>query len=745
MANQGLFLRNSLRNYFCLLFLILFTTTGIYAQTITGTVTDEQNVPLPGATVLVKGEKKGTATNENGKFTLEEVKMGTTLMISYIGFVSIEVVVDSTDLTVTLKDGAQLDEVIITSEKRETSLQKTPISVTAVEGRTLRAQGISTIDQVLRDIPNIQVQGAARGFVVAMRGIGSDLPPGVGESSVSTNYDGVYNFRAEAGTLGLFDLERVEALRGPQATLYGRNATGGVVNFISRNPTFNLGGYGIVETGNYGLLRAEGALNVPLSDKMAVRTSFAGINRDGYLTNGQNDAVGMGLRTKLKYLFSDITNVVLNYEYNKLGGKGFGFSTIDDFNSGNPLQNNTTENQSQDYESYKFWIDFNTEIGPGNLTLLPSYQTAKGVVFGDNGMGLQRSEDPKEAIQTSFEARYASKPESKVNWVVGYYFYGLENNIAGFNGDGQDKTESSSFFGQVTVPLTEQFRAVAGLRYASDTKSFDFPQSMPPNGEENWKTFDWKGGLEYSFAENKLAYFTVASGHRPGGFNSFPGAGGASFDPEELLSYELGFKTRFADNKAQINGALFYYDYKDFQVADFYFPPGSPFPVLEITNHDALNRGLELETRYAIGKKTNLKVNFTYLESTYEEDFDQNGGPGEPPLQMNGKTLPHAPATTYNFSLDHTFISKKGLKIVPTLSLRRTAERYVAPYLGPNQLQEAFSIFDASVRILSPNGKVTFNAYARNMGDYVQKTAFFGNSVIPGAPIQCGANIQINF
>ena len=746
MTNQDLIFKTGIRrNCICLLLLVFFTMTGVYAQTITGTVTDEQNVPLYGATVLVKGERKGTSTNENGKFTLEEVKMGTTLMVSYIGFVSIEVVVDATDLTITLKEGAQLGEVIITSEKRETSLQKTPISVTAVKGSTLRAQGISTIDQVLRDVPNIQVQGAARGFVVAMRGIGSDLPPGVGESSVSTNYDGVYNFRAEAGTLGLFDLERVEALRGPQATLYGRNATGGVVNFISRNPTFNLGGYGLVEAGNYGLLRAEGALNVPLSDKMAIRTSFAGINRNGYLTNGQNDAVGMGLRTKLKYLFSDNTDIVLNFEYNKLGGKGFGFSTINDFNSGNPLKNNTTENQSQDYESYKFWFDFNTEIGPGVLTVLPSYQVAKGVVFGDNGMGLQRSEDPKEAIQTSFEARYASKPESKVNWVVGYYFYGLENNIAGFNGDGQDKTESSSFFGQITVPLTERFRAVAGLRYASDTKSFDFPTSMPPNGEENWKTFDWKGGLEYSFAENKLAYFTVASGHRPGGFNSFPGAMGASFDPEELLSYELGFKTRFADNKIQINGALFYYDYKDFQVADFFFPPGSPFPVLEITNHDALNRGIELETRYALGKNTNLKANFTYLKSTYEEDFDQNGGPGEPVLQMNGETLPHAPATTYNLSLDHTFISKNRLSITPTLSFRRTAERYVAPYLGPNQLQEAFSIFDASVRIISPNGQVTFNAYARNIGDYVQKTAFFGNAVIPGAPIQWGGNIQINF
>jgi len=730
------------------IYLFLFMLVGVgnlFAQTITGTVTDEANNPLFGATVLVKGERKGTSADENGRFTLENTTMGTTLMISYVGFIGKEVPVVSTELTVVLQEGAKLDEVTITAEKRETSLQKAPISVTAVQGTRLRDLGLTTVDQVLRDVPNIQVQGAARGFVVAIRGIGSDLPPGVGESSVSTNYDGIYNFRAEAGTLGLFDLERVEALRGPQATLYGRNATGGVVNFISRNPTDVLGGYALVEAGNYGLLRAEGAVNVPLGERLAVRTSFAGINRNGYLTNGQNDAVGMGIRTKLKYLFSDNTDIVLNYENNKLGGKGFGFTSIADYNSGNELLNNTTENQSQDYQSYKFWVDFNSEIGPGVLTLLPSYQVARGVVFGDNGMGLQRSEDPKEAIQTSMEARYASKPESKVNWVLGYYYYGLENNIAGFNGEGTDETKSSSFFGQVTLPLTNSFRAVAGLRYASDTKSFDFPSSMPPNGEKNWKTFDWKGGLELSLAENTLTYLTVASGHRAGGFNSFPGAGAASFDPEELLSYELGFKSLMAEGKVQINGALFYYDYKDFQVADFYFPPGSPFPVLEITNHDAINRGVELETRYALGSRTNLKFNFTYLKSTYEEDFDQNGGPGEPVLQMNGETLPHAPATTFNIGLDHTFVADNGLTVTPNLNYRKTAERYVAPYLGPNQLQEAFSIVDASLKIQSPNRKASFTAYARNAFSYVQKMAFFGNSVIPGAPIQWGFNMQYNF
>ncbi|MDZ7879951.1 MAG: TonB-dependent receptor [Saprospiraceae bacterium] len=749
-----------MKHFFCLLFcLLLGSFSSLFAQSgkLSGKVTGSDGSPLVGATVLVKGTTNGATTDANGVFILANVATGTPLMVSYVGHTTIEIVA-ADNLSISLTEGAALEEIIVTADKREESIQKTSMSISAIKGITLRENGLTSVDQILRDVPNVNVQGAARGFVIAMRGIGSDLPPGVGESSVSTNYDGIYNFRAEAGTLGLYDMERVEALRGPQATLYGRNATGGVVNFISKDPTNKLEGYGSVERGSYNLLRLEGAVNVPLSDKISVRTSFANVNRDGYLSNGQNDAVGSGVRTKLKFSPSDDVTIKLNYEFNKLGGKGPGFTPYSTYSvyekSGvvdSALYNPTTDNQQQTYVANKVWADMSFNVGPGVISLIPAYQHAKGKVWGDNGRGLSSSLDPKSAIQKSFEARYGAKAGSKINWVAGFYYYDLENNIFG-NGPppavlNTDKTKSSSVFGQVTIPVASSFRALVGARYASDTKSYIQPSNNPSTAEKNWKAFDWKVGLEADLAENSMAYLTVATGHRAGGFNSFPGGGGKTFNPESLISYELGTKNKLADNRLLVNAALFYYNYKGFQVADFFFPPGSPFPVLELTNHDVINRGLELETKYAASRNTNLKFNFTYLKSTYNEDFVLHGGPldGPDPLQMNGKTLPHAPGLTLNVGIDHSFVTDSKLRITPSISYRHNGEQWVAPFLGASQYQKGFSIIDVSVKIAAPNGRVSLNAYARNASNYVQKIAFFGDSALTGAPRQIGLVLSAMF
>ena len=302
MKQQSFYSAILAKKQFFLFILFLFACYGgLSAQSVSGKVVDEDGLGLIGATVLVKGEKKGTATDATGGFTLEDVADGTVLMVSYTGYVGTEVTVDSRNLTITLEQGQTLTDIVVTAAKTENTLQKTGISVTTVDGLKLRETGVSSTDQALRDVPNVVVQGAARGFVVAMRGVGSDLPPGVGESAVSTNFDGIYNFRAESGTLGFYDMNRIEVLRGPQGTLYGRNATGGVVNVISNDPVLGkYEGYGTVDVGNYDQLRVEGAANAPIGENVAARVSFASINRDGYLSNGTNDAVGSGMRAKLE-------------------------------------------------------------------------------------------------------------------------------------------------------------------------------------------------------------------------------------------------------------------------------------------------------------------------------------------------------------------------------------------------------------------------------------------------------------
>jgi iron complex outermembrane recepter protein len=312
-----------------------------------------------------------------------------------------------------------LEEITVTAEKREANLQDTPLSVTAVTGDLINQIGAFNADEVLKNVPNVVVQRAARGYVVAIRGLGSDLPPGQGDSSVSTNFDGVYNYAAESGTLGYYDLERVEVLRGPQGTLYGRNATAGVVNVISREPSDILEGYGTIEMGNYSLLRMEGAVNVPLNDNFSARTTFVSINRDGFLSNGDDDAVGSSGRIKLRYKPNDNLKVVFSSEYTKLGGHGPGGSK-DGFIAAYEVENNQIS-----YKSYKFNANVEFTAGPGVFTFIPSYAYQDGTVIGWDGRSnsFQKSWDPMDTVTKSAELRYASKSDSEIKWIGGLYYY----------------------------------------------------------------------------------------------------------------------------------------------------------------------------------------------------------------------------------------------------------------------------------------------------------------------------------
>jgi iron complex outermembrane receptor protein len=648
-------------------------------------------------------------------------------------------------------DAFMLEEVTVTAEKREASLQKTAMSMAAVTGENIREQGLISVEDVLKDVPNVVIQGAAKGFAIAIRGLGSDLPPGIGESSVSTNFDGVYNYRSEAGTLGFYDLARVEVLRGPQGTLYGRNATGGVVNVISNAP--NIGefeGYGTVEIGNYSMLRTEGAVNVPVNDDAAARMAFVSVNRDGFFSNGMGDAVGSSAKTRVRYNPSEDVDMTVSGEFTKIGGKAVGFSTYSDFISGNPYYSSLSENLSQNYQSYKLSANVEFAAGPGVVTFIPSYQHAEGTHWSDRGTYLEKLLDPADAVQYSAELRYGSGPDADIKWVGGLYYYDLQNDSQGGNNPllTSDMTTSYAAFGQVTVPLTDSLRAILGLRAAYDEKSYDNPNKTPCEGENNWTAFDWKAGLEADLADGILGYLTLASGHRPGGFNTM--GEGDKFEPEALTSAEIGIKSRFMNQRIQVNANAFYYDYKDFQVMDFYVDMTTApffFAILENVG-DVTNFGGELETELLLTRNTVANFAVTYLKSEFQDDYILHGGSADPPgtiENMKGKSLPHAPELTLKGSLEHSFVFADGDSLIPKIDVRWTDDQYVAPFPGEAQFQEAHAIYDVSLRYSPADKNWSVNAYMKNAGDEVVKTAAFGDSIMVNNPRLYGVVFSAKF
>lgn len=625
----------------------------------------------------------------------------------------------------------ELDAVKVTAERREEDLQKTSISITSVSGDEISQQGLANIQDIVKNVPSVVVTATGRGQTVAIRGLGFDLPPQTGENPVSLNFDGIYNFRAESGTFGFYDLEQIDVLRGPQGTLYGRNATAGVVNVISKAPSQEFEARGALEVGNYNLLRVEGALNVPLSDNWAVRVASVSINRDGYLDNGQDDAVGTSSRVRALYKPSDVFSLMLNAEYSKIGGHGRGFVSIPDFEAGNPSVGLDPESASNHYTSTRFWGQLDANLGPGVLTVIPSYQDASGYNYARRTTCpdvVCRGDDPTAAEQQSLEVRYANASGSDIKWVGGLYYYDMSNLTVGYYTGLFSKATTTSYsaFGQVTYPLTSSVNLIGGIRLTSDNKGFrdDTRGGVETSGDETRSAFDWKAGLEYNPNATSMLYASLASAHRPGGFNTFAAvtdpAFGSFYDAESLISLELGSKNRFFDNRLQINGSVFYYDYSDYQAADIFVDQGTRNLVATFLNVDKVsNYGAELELQALAGNGGMFNLGLTWLRARYDSDFVlTNTLLG--PAQMDGRQLPHAPDLSVKGGYEHTFFLGDAGWLTARIQARYTDDQWINLYPSQANFQGSYVTGDLSLTFASAKNW-SLNAYLKNVNDKVVK------------------------
>ena len=232
-------------------------------------------------------------------------------------------------------DGAKepdsgLEEVIVTAQRRSENLQRAAIAVTAVSGDLLTSAGVTTPAQLTAIVPSLQVAPSAGPYnLFYLRGVGNFQGNFLSESAIAFTVDGVYIGRP-SGTTGFFyDLDRLEVVKGPQGTLYGRNATGGAINVISNKPRLGEFSYsGAVEYGNYDALRLDGALNVPLGDKAAIRFAGISVRHDGYMDDGTDDQDDRGARISFRAQPADNVNIGLVADYFDQGGRGVGSTPL---------------------------------------------------------------------------------------------------------------------------------------------------------------------------------------------------------------------------------------------------------------------------------------------------------------------------------------------------------------------------------------------------------------------------------
>ena len=403
-----------------------------------------------------------------------------------------------------------IEEIVVTAQRREENLQRAALAVSAVDAAALRNAGVSQPQDLTKLIPALQLAPIGGGGTqVTIRGVGNFAPFLYSEPAVAINYDGIYLARSAAPNGLFFDLERIEVLKGPQGTLYGRNATGGAVNIITAKP--DLTGFHTseeLEVGNYGLLRASAMVNLPLSSTVALRIAAQSVDRNGYLTDGYLDDKDRAVRAQLLFVPTDALKINVETDYIHQGGKGPGavFVTPRGYlypsnpwtGATSPASQGLLRNASlgitggadpnflppfgtdgsTDLDIWGLAASIDYDLGFATLTFQPSYRrTENDFKHYAGGFPLVSTE---KSNQKTAEARLTSSSPSALKWVVGAYYFQDSSSLYAFANQGiadtitlapSLPTQSVALFGQTTYSVTDAIRITGGLRYTEEHKT----------------------------------------------------------------------------------------------------------------------------------------------------------------------------------------------------------------------------------------------------------------------------------
>lgn len=662
-----------------------------------------------------------------------------------------------------------LEEITVTAQKMEQDLQDTAISMDVVGGTEIREKGSVDLFDALREVTNLQLTevGTGAGPTISIRGLGQDFPPELGEPAVAMNIDGAIQMNTQGTEFGLFDIERIEVLRGPQGTLYGRNSTGGVVNIISTKPKIGvIEGFVNFDIGAYDKMKGAAVINIPISDHFAGRLAMAYGKQDSSfeLSDGwRKRQNSWSARMQLRYEPTDDAYVNLQTTYNETEGGKWSRIAWDNWRAGiyiNTQDNALVERTSlRRRENIKAVLNAAFPLGPGVVTIIPTYEhevthsaslatdRRTGEVDYSQGINVGAALDQ---VTYNVEARYSSKPDSRVTWLGGIFYAKDDHPGRTFGNNPVDVIGWYTYkaaFGQITYPFSDTFRLVAGLRREQDQKYRESVAYTPMVRDLEFSYTDWKVGIEKDFREELMAYFTVATGHRSGGYDR----AGGEFKTESSISGEVGMKSRWLYSRLQLNGAIFYYDYSDYQVTDnweqYDIDEGRIVRIEKFFNCDkAVNYGAEIEMDLLIGDATQLNISMAYLNATYQADyFPHLTADILSTVSQKGADLPHSPDLSVNTSINHRFKFSNGAYLTPRVSAKYTGGQYIGVLPTSDFYQDATTIVDFYLNFQSTQNW-SLNFYATNIFDKIYATGIGGrDAYFPGERRMVGCTLDIPF
>jgi iron complex outermembrane receptor protein len=702
---------------------------------------------------------------------------------------------------------AGIEEIVVTAQKRSENLQDVPIAITAVTSGRLAAANITSAADIGALTPSLSLTQTAGTLQPHIRGVGtSSSGPGV-ENPVAMYLDGVYIASGTSSLLTLNNIERVEVLKGPQGTLFGRNATGGLIHVITKDPAHDPAMAFHVGYANFKTISSDAYLTSGIGENvaadLAVRYEHQGDGWGLNLFNGRDvNRLDHDFTLRSKFLFepADNTKIRLALDYSDRKGydaqhwiPGYPITFNNPFfggpyDQGGPFDINKNVDEDSHLRSGGASLQINHDFGSVALQSITAYRKAKYSFDLDldlTPVALIRCCGTVRAEQMSQELQLSSNSGGPFRWVAGIYLFSAKDQydpldivlngpvspVPGVPFDIRDnnavKTRSAAGYGQASYEVAEGTTLTLGGRYTYEDKRLSGTETilvggavtaslpLPPPGSGipakiAFKRFNYRVALDHKFGPDVLGYVSYNTGFKSGGYN-LSSSSNPPYKPENIKAAEAGLKTQLFDRRLRFNIAAFHYKYSNIQVANF-----TGGTILIGNGAAAKIYGLDFDADLALGGGFSINSGLGYVHDRFTSYPDAPfysgfGGCAAAPgsfcnQSAKGNKLGQTPTWSYNIGANYKASFEAGSLDFNLLY------SYSSRWYGSADnfaFQPGFGLLNASVQWTSPDDRWSARLWGKNLTDETYATGILeaNHGVLRqiGAPRTYGVTLGAKF
>jgi iron complex outermembrane receptor protein len=699
-----------------------------------------------------------------------------------------------------------LEDVIVTAERREQRLQDAPVSVTAFNAGDIEERSIRTLSDVAAFTPNLSISnGSIAGSdsaQVYIRGIGQYDFASAADPGVGIYVDGVYLGRSVGSMLDLADVDRVEVLRGPQGTLYGKNTIGGAINVVTAAPLTELGGDAQVTGGSYDRADFKGTVNVPLSgNDLLSSLTVLSHNSNGYgdrplVAQTMGNISTQGARAVLEWRGSESVTVRFDADGTHTRDHGPVRSLLateqtpflqfynayfgpygNQYLTGNPYVSLGTGPNYNDLDQYGAALHVDWKLDGATFKSISSFRQLKAAWAADVDNSPQYVAEEADVMkQHQFTQEFQLTGKSfndRLDWMTGLYYF-RERALMTFDVSimpaffyklGLDLSEvlpdailtnSSAAYAHVTYALTDRLSVIGGLRYTYETKDFVVGAYSPLSGQvivpqtplsNSWSNTSPMLGFQYKLTPDVMTYLSASEGFKSGGFNARPTVVGEvkPFNPETVTTYELGVKSEWFDHRLRANADVFYNDYKDVQVTII---TGSGTTILSYIDNAARakGQGAEFELTARPASPLTLGLALGYIDARYTET-----NPGST-ITLSSQFV-ETPKWSATATAEYSIPLANGSSLKAAADYTYKSATYLDPGNTAQLTQGDVGLVNARLTFVPSHGAWQASIFGTNLGNKVYLSAA-GASVLStlglvegqiAPPREWGATVEMKF